>query len=608
MRQAGLYERVIKQASKEYDVQINLDGQVSRRLPLKYVLLGIPGFLSKPKMDSTAHCVMAELLSSYKHNQFSYQSAHMALEKSGTPEEKLRASELLARIQLKMGEGTAAHRTITGCLGEQQAEGSDVAPSLWRRTYVTLARIERSMGNTAAAAASYVAAKASDPEGLTPGDILTEEVGLFDRVDQYSDLLAAIQCWKLSDQVTYLTWIYEDGRSLDLLRKAASHTGKAALLVDIYEKVIRCLDNVDAGAPMRCELAAIQRTVCSDLESARRLLDEVLDSRRSTRDPYMLTNAEPVFTVLDAVLDQGRTLEALFHQAVDPESKAKLFQSAKDLMERPLLLSLPDYNVKIVLQRYYLITARMARKMGPATDFQFWLKEAIDACFKGLSDDASWNDSYCLSTLARVLAFLSQTVSGAAVGPRLLWAARVLGSATFSQLDPAVTVFGGESSDVGNGEEEDDDDDDDDDGESSNGNNSDGVTPPEDEGDLNELFQTAGFEGVPCKGFACNPRESYRWWGGRTAYMCIECDTFLCMTCHASRRTADRGKEAQNMTPCGRNHTYLKLPVEGWKGITAGLMTAQDAEGDVRAIKFGDYLEEVKEMCAEAWVEFWQGP
>ncbi|RSL71944.1 hypothetical protein CEP54_001048 [Fusarium duplospermum] len=591
---AGLDEKVIKQAYKNYGVQINTGRKWLLR---KYVLLGIPGLFSSFEMDSAAHCVTAELLSSM-------------------PEEKLRASELLARIQLEMGDDIAAHRTIAECLGEQQAESGGVAPSLRRRAHVTLARIERSMGNTAAAAASYVAAKASDPEGLTPGDILAEEVGLFDSEDRYSDLIAAIRRWKLSDQVVYLTWTFKDGSSRPLLREAASHTGEAAFLIDMYEKVIRCLDNVDAGAPMRCELADVQKDVCKDLWSARRLLDEVLDSRRSSRDPYMFTNADPATTASDAVLQQNHTLQLLFHQAVDPESKARLFQSVKGLTKRPLVLDQPDGKLDILLQCHYLVMARMARKMGPAAEFQYWLKKVIDAGFKGLSDDASWNDFCYIVMLARALAFLSNTVSGTVVGPRLLWAARVLGSAMFSQLDPAVTFMGGQTSDVGSEEEEeeeeeegeekekeeeeddddddddDSDDDDDDDDETSNGNNSNDSTPPADEGDLSELFQ--GVPGiVSCQGSDCNPRERYCWWGGRTVYMCI---------------TANHGKEAQDMSSCGQNHKYLQLPVEGWKGITKGRMEVQDAKGDVREMTFGEYLNEVRGMCAEAWEAFWRGP
>ncbi|UPK97007.1 hypothetical protein LCI18_007942 [Fusarium solani-melongenae] len=618
---AGVDGKVVEQASKNYGDQIVAWGRGPEWLPRKYVLLGIPGLFPDLEMDPAAHCVTAELLYSYKHMDFACQAAHMALEQAGTPDQKLRASELLARIQLKMGEGTAAHRTMTRCIREQEAEGSGAAPSLRRRAYVTLARIERSMGNISAAAASYAAAKASDSEGLTPGDILAEEVGLFDSVDQYPDLMAAIRCWKLSDQVAYLTWILEDEHSLDLLRKAARNTGSGSFLVDTYIKAIHYLDNVDAGAPMRCELATVQRTVCSDLESARQLLDEVLDSRHSSRDSYMFTKAPPEVTASNAVLMQSSTLEALFHQATDPEHKARLFQSVKGLTQRPLVLDLPEDHLKILLQSHHLKTARMARKMGPAADFQSQLKEVIDTCFQELSDDASWNDPSSLLILARALAFLSQTVSGAAVEPRLLWAARVLGSAMFSQLDPEVTSWGSQVNDVGSGkeggeeeeeedgeEDDEDDEEEDDDDETSTDNNGDSPTPPTDEGDLNEIFQKHGLEGVPCRGFACNPKERYCWWGGRIAYLCIACDTFLCMTCHASRQTANYGKEAQNMTLCSRNHTYLQVPVEGWKGITAGRMTAQDAKGDVRDVKFGEYLKEVQEMCEEAWEAFWQGP
>ncbi|KAL2691554.1 hypothetical protein Neosp_001943 [[Neocosmospora] mangrovei] len=633
IHKGGLDERVIEQAYKNYGVQINAGEQVSRWLPRKHALLGIPGLIPNSKMDSAAHCMMAELLCCYEHKGFACQAAQVALEQSGTPEEKLRASELLARMQLEMGDGTTAHRTLTACLGERQTGGGDVAPSLRRRAHVTLARIERSMGNTAAAAVSYVAAKASDPKGMTPGDVLAEEVGLFDSVGQYPDLMAAIRRWKLSDQVTYLTWIFEEEHSLDLLRKAAWHTGEASFLADTYEKVIHCLDIVDAGAPMRCELAMVQRTVCNDIESARRLLDEVLDSRRSSRDLYMFTNALPVLTASDAILQQSSTLEALFQQTIDPEHKARLFQSVKGLTQRQLVLDLPEHNLNILLQRHYLVTARMARKMAPAAEFQSRLKEIIDTCFRGLSDDASWNDSASLSILARALAFLNQTVSGAAVGPRLFWAARVLGSAIFSQLDPTVTLWGSQHSDMGGQEEEEeeeeaeddekkeedeedeeDDDDDDDsdsdsnDGEINTGNNGDGSALPEDEGDLNEQSQKPELGGKPCRGFACNPTERYRWWGGRTAYMCISCDNFLCVACHASRQAANQGKESQNMTSCGQNHTYLQLPVEGWKGIKAGRLTVQDAKGDIRDMTFDEYLKEVQGMCTEAWEAFWREP
>lgn len=73
-------------------------GDVSKWLPRNYVLLGIPGLFPELEMGSAVHCVMAELLFSYKHRDFACQAAHMGLEQSGTPEEKLRASELLARM------------------------------------------------------------------------------------------------------------------------------------------------------------------------------------------------------------------------------------------------------------------------------------------------------------------------------------------------------------------------------------------------------------------------------------------------------------------------------------------------------------------------------
>jgi hypothetical protein len=55
-------------------------------------------------------------------------------------------------------------------------------------------------------------------------------------------------------------------------------------------------------------------------------------------------------------------------------------------------------------------------------------------------------------------------------------------------------------------------------------------------------------------------------------------------------------------TYCGKNHTYVKAPVEGWKGVKNGVMRI-----GTERIPFRDWLQELKdEKWPGAWNSFWR--
>lgn len=52
---------------------------------------------------------------------------------------------------------------------------------------------------------------------------------------------------------------------------------------------------------------------------------------------------------------------------------------------------------------------------------------------------------------------------------------------------------------------------------------------------------------------------------------------------------------------CGKDHTYIKAPVDGWKGVRNGVMRI----GDER-IDFKEWLRGLRdERWPRAWEEFW---
>jgi hypothetical protein len=62
------------------------------------------------------------------------------------------------------------------------------------------------------------------------------------------------------------------------------------------------------------------------------------------------------------------------------------------------------------------------------------------------------------------------------------------------------------------------------------------------------------------------------------------------------------GKKTWWRSYCGQNHTYIKAPVEGWKGVKNGIMRIGNEQ-----ISFNDWLQSLKdEKWPAAWESFWK--
>ncbi|KAL5416930.1 hypothetical protein PMIN06_008547 [Paraphaeosphaeria minitans] len=105
----------------------------------------------------------------------------------------------------------------------------------------------------------------------------------------------------------------------------------------------------------------------------------------------------------------------------------------------------------------------------------------------------------------------------------------------------------------------------------------------------------------------CTDSTSYHAWKGRTLYFCTICaDACLCAPCYAKRQAYNDGTCSPRATVggeyCGPNHRYLKGPVEGWRGVTDGVVVLEGEDG----VAFKEWLRVLKEVKWKgAWEAFW---
>jgi hypothetical protein len=243
----------------------------------------------------------------------------------------------------------------------------------------------------------------------------------------------------------------------------------------------------------------------------------------------------------------------------------------------------------------------VALKMGPREEFQKGIQDVIDTCMSALEDEVGWNDSLNLSTLTQALATLADALPDrdgpAAEGLRR--AAAVVLSAQFSKLTADAQKGEGDSAaDDSDGDDDEEDGEDEDEGE-----DNDEGPPPTDEGDLNPNLET-----VNCCDGICNPNKVFKWWGRRSAYQCVSgCDeSWLCEDCYAALKADQSGeKPFSGRRYCEKDHhSFIKGPVEGWRGVKDGVMMLEGG----KTLVFADFCKRIQgEMCKSAWENFWSG-
>ena len=491
------------------------------------------------------------------------------------------------------------------------------SPRFVRMALITRARTEVARGKLNEAMVSFEEARRANLEELMPGNYLKDTFKACLKKRDDALLIETIKKWKPMERLAFMTWDFDDSGWDDheALSRAAFRTGQQEYLYQAYDEVLKLLENVNAAAPVRFQLAIVKWYVGLDAEGAKSLLNETLDSTTSG-ESYAFTNEDPATTLVYATVMMTEIIYAQYRTTPDHARKAELYVELQGLTQRPLARSIAP--PKSDLAYHSLTLARMARKMASAAEYQRQMQNAFGVCYEALVDNVNWNDGFNLSMLAIVLSSMGG----------LETEAQFMLSAQFSKLDPAVkdeySDSGSESEDEGEdkktngvkdaGKEDDGDedyegkDDDDEDGEDDEEEDD---SLPSDEGDLADNFYSCDGE--------CHPTTQWLAWKGRPMYTCLICsDTCLCEPCYHKRQEynklgAERANEACRASAgavyCGFDHKYVRGPIPGWKGIKDGVMTVESSggeEGGRIEVKFTEWLKEVKEVkWKEAWKRFW---
>lgn len=467
------------------------------------------------KPDAAAHRAVAEVLDEYELLDPAEKICRTALDLCNPGEEEFyRASCVLSSIlieQRKKPEACDVAQTAVNNLST-----SDVPPALRRKVYTTLARAQRKLRQYDAALESFSTAKQSDPDGITPGQDLVDELNVVEKKDK-AQYIQTLKEWSLVERITWIASDYaEDGEERHaIFCDIASETAEQDFIVKFYQEAIDFLDNLDAALPLRLDLALIYFEVCREPEKALKLLDQVFDTR-ATGLRFPILGGTALLMMLRAVDCMTNVQLELFRKSRDPVYKAERLTALAGLMQRPFASDVPRTSAswtsfhRVGLAYMYLV-------MGPLEKFQQTIQSLLHDCFVGLNDSVGWNDAPYLWMLAQSLSLMSKALRNDA---ELNKYARTVGSAVFSRLGNTD-----KSEDAEEGKDEEKTpaaEDNDDDAEEphfdvdTSDDEEDTSDPPTDEGDL--VDPEDGY--YTCGGF-CNPSRKFKWWAGRSAYIYV---------------------------------------------------------------------------------------
>ncbi|OBS23261.1 hypothetical protein FPOA_03813 [Fusarium poae] len=616
LHMSGLEKLLMDQAAINFPDECN-KRQDKDTYDENIVSLGILNlFGDEIKPDATAHRAISEVLDWCDLMGPAETTCKRALELCNpSDQEWYKISNGLVGILLQLKKKKEAHDVATAAVN--QLSTNEVPPSLQRTVHTACARTQWELGYSEAALESYAKAKASDPEGITPGEDLSAELTVVERREDKTDYIQKLKNWSLLERITWLAsdFIYDAEEKLVIFCDIACERGEQDFIVRFYEEAIEFLDNLDASTPLRLHLARIYFEVCRDPQKAMEILDQLFDIH-STAFRYPILGGTALW-LMNSLLDlMSNVQQALFCESRDPAYKAERIASLASLDQRPFIVNIPRTSVSWT-SAHRVSLAYMYLVMGPTIKFQETVQSLLKDCFAGLDDSVGWNDAAFLMLLAQLLGLMSKALRG---DEKLRRYARIVGSALFSQLSNNDDNEEGAAEDkVAVDSEITDEPDEEEKGITNNDSQTqvtDGQdaaeldksvkeeedeTPPEDEGDLCLADDTY----YGCDGF-CNPEREFRWWGGRSAYLYVTFESgLICEDCQDEYDAIERGEKTfKGRYFYGIGRDKIKLPIEGWHGVKDGMLMV---EGD-EPVAVEDFFKKLQdEVLPKAWERLWAG-
>lgn len=565
--------------------KINFGDQAADATSQQRLAMALENLFDDIPMDPQAYRAVATMLFFHTTADNAARSFQKSLEMEDNVLGRFHGLNSMTHISIKKEDYREAYDYVAKYM--EIINHDTITPSLRRDSWNSKGSVEVLLGNKEEAARSFAQSRKSDPTGLTTGDALDDEIGMFSPSSPQR-FIEILKDWSPLERLTYLAYRFPEAGMIlhSRVRDAALQTHEDQFVLEVYEDAIKHLQNVNAAAPIQTELALFHWQVRKDPHAARKILDQVLDSG-SNLWSYAITNASPVIILGRAVVYQCDIAWKFFQQSSDPKIKAELLESIRTIWTRPLALDLPPN-----MSNFHrpLTMAKMYFKMGPVVEAQKILQDVVNSCIDHLSDTVEWNDADNLVFLAKALHILSKRVKNES-GEKLVRAARTLLSAQLSRLDPEISQKGDDESEAGPDTPSNEDEG------SKEGDESLSASLP-DEGDLIT-------DGRPCEA-ECDPRKEYHGWGNQVAYQCMTCFAgFLCQECYENR-VADGGPKtliSGTLVNCDKSHEFLKMPIEGWKCFKDGKVIMDGEE----PLELKELLQQVRELCNGAWDEIWQG-
>lgn len=284
-------------------------------------------------------------------------------------------------------------------------------------------------------------------------------------------------------------------------------------------------------------------------------------------------------------------------------AKQDILEEMRRLQEETTNGALREVNTGESLSA--IVHACMIRKIGSKVEYEEILTSTFRNCLTTLMDADGDNDQASLLLLAKTLACV----------PEMQRDARIAYSAQYSIVDQKVTLTGsdgklGLQSDSNLME---------------NGSNYGTVDRELLSRDSEFLDQENTTEEerykyvmhpqwgdiLPCDSVFCdgNRRHKIVHWESVPTYLCIICmNTQLCSECYENLQLLNQGKQSWNdiggRKYCGRDHRYIKGPIEGWQGIRDGYLTIRNGQNSEK-ILFKDWLRDLDKRWTAAWDVFW---